>query len=299
MTQNRREYDAAAFESLRPDLVALAYRMLGDAARAKDLVQEAWLRYQGRAEHVDSPRAFLVTVVTRLCLSELGSARARAEVTSGLRLPEPVDVEAAGMGRIEEYERISMAFMVVLERLSAPERAVFLLHEAFDFGHDEIATLVDRTPEASRKLLERARAKVSAGRKLVSASREEHARLLQAFLSATQTGDTARLADLLAIDATLLTDAGPGGRSVGRIRNLKRPLVGAHKIAAFVLATSRAAHLSLEQHELNGRPALVFSRQGQTFGALLFEVADGRIQSLYFQGDPARLRFLGKQTALA
>ncbi len=158
---------------------------------------------------------------------------------------------------------------------------------------------MDRTPEASRKLLERARAKVSAGRKLVSASREEHARLLQAFLSATQTGDTARLADLLAIDATLLTDAGPGGRSVGRIRNLKRPLVGAHKIAAFVLATSRAAHLSLEQHELNGRPALVFSRQGQTFGALLFEVADGRIQSLYFQGDPARLRFLGKQTALA
>lgn len=299
MTDDGHGSDATAFESLRPDLVALAYRMLGDAARAKDVVQEAWVRYQRHEAKVESAKAYLVTVVTRLCLSELGAPRARIEVTSGLRLPEPVDVEDAGLGRIEEYERISMAFLIVLERLTPPERAAFLLHDAFDFGHDEIAALMGRTPEASRKLLERARTKVNAGRKLISASREEHERLLHAFLSATQTGDTARLAELLAADATLLTDAGPGERSVGRIRNLKRPLVGAHKIAAFVIATSRAAALSLEQHELNGRPALVFSQQGRTFGALLLEVADGRIQSLYFQGDPARLRFLGRRRSTA
>src|SRR5882672_6904935 len=137
----RAEDDLATFEALRPDLVALAYRMLGDVGRAQDMVQEAWLRWHHRDVEVDSPKAFLVTVVTRLCLNELYSARARREESRSDRLPEPVDLEEGGMAPLAELEQLSMAILVVLERLTPAERATLLLHDAFDFTHEEIATL--------------------------------------------------------------------------------------------------------------------------------------------------------------
>jgi RNA polymerase sigma-70 factor (ECF subfamily) len=290
---DRESDDLAMFESHRHDLVALAYRMLGDVGRAQDVVQEAWLRWYRRDGEVEAPRAFLVTIVTRLCLNELASARARREESRSDRLPEPVDLERAGMGRLEALDQVSMAFLVLLERLTPRERAVLLLHDVFDFTHDEIAPLLERSPGACRKLLERARQGVSAGRRLITASREQHERLLHAFVGAVTAGDVAALVELLAADAVLVTDGGPDGRRVGRFRNLTRPLEGAAGVAAFIMATARDARLDIDLRELNGRSALVLSDGEGVVAALLIAVADDRIQRLFFHADAQRLRYLG------
>jgi RNA polymerase sigma-70 factor (ECF subfamily) len=285
------EADLATFESLRPELLTLAYRMLGDVGRAQDLVQEAWLRWHHRSEvEVESPKAFLVTVMTRLCLNELGAARVRHE-ERGDRLPEPIDLAQAGVDRIDALEQVSMAFLVLLERLTPAERAVLLLHDVFDFAHDEIGKLVMRSPAACRKLLERARQHVAEGRTMIRASHAEHARLLQAFVAATTRGDVDALAQLLAADAMLITDGGRQGRSVGRFRNLTQPLTGANHIAVFVTATARESGLSFAERELNGQPALVFFLDGEPVGALLLAVADGKVQRVFFHADRERLRF--------
>src|SRR5258705_8946578 len=175
--------DLEVFESHRPLLVAHAYRMLGDLGRAEDIVQDAWLRWDGRRDdtEVSSPRAYLVTLVTRLCLNELDSAKTRREESRGDRLPEPVDLDEGGIGRVETLDQISMAFLVVLQRLTPAERAVLLLREVFDFDYKEIATLVGKTEPACRKLLERARQHVTEEKRLFSASPDAHRRLLAAF----------------------------------------------------------------------------------------------------------------------
>ena len=293
MSDERAREDLTVFESHRPAMLSLAYRMLGDVGRAQDMVQEAWLRWHHREVEVDSPRAFLVTVVTRLCLNELDSARARREESRSDRLPEPVDLEEGGMARLEELEQLSMAILVVLERLTPAERATLLLHDVFDFPHEEIAALVSRSPAGCRKLLERARQKVAAGRRLIAAPREEHQRLLDAFLRAASAGDVAGLVDLLAPDAVLITDGGPEGREFRGLRNLRRPLHGAAHIAAFVAATSRRARLEVQPRELNGQPALVFYRDDRPFAAVLLAVTDGKIQRVFFHADPDHLRYLG------
>jgi RNA polymerase sigma-70 factor (ECF subfamily) len=160
--------DLAVFESHRALLVAHAYRMLGDLGRAEDMVQEAWLRWDGRQVEADSPRAYLVTLVTRLCLNDLGSAKTRREESRSDRLPEPVDLDDGGIARVEALEQISMAFLVVLQRLTPAERAVLLLRDVFDFDYDEIAALVGKSELACRKLLERARQNVTAEKRLFS-----------------------------------------------------------------------------------------------------------------------------------
>jgi RNA polymerase sigma-70 factor, ECF subfamily len=294
MLAERAEADLAVFEAHRPAMLGLAYRMLGDVGRAQDMVQEAWLRWHQREAQVASPKAYLVTVVTRLCLSELASARARREESRSDRLPEPVDLEEGGMARLEQLEQLSMAVMVVLERLSHAERATLLLHDVFDFTHEQIAPLVSRSPAACRKLLERARQRVSAGRRLMAASREEHQRLLDTFLRAASAGDAAALTELLAADAVLITDGGPEGRAFRGVRNLRWPLEGAANVAAFIAATSRRAQLDVEQRELNGQPALVFYREKRPFAAVLLAVAEGKIQRVFFHADETRLRHLAQ-----
>jgi RNA polymerase sigma-70 factor (ECF subfamily) len=294
MTESTSESESLKiFQSHRHELVALAYRMLGDAARAEDMVQEAWLRWSQSGTNPESPRAFLVTVVTRLCLNDLSSARARREHSRSNRLPEPVDLRETGMARLETVEQVSMAFLVALERLTPAERAVLLLHEVFDFSHDEIASLLVRTPATCRKLLERARHAIAEGRKLVTASREEHARLLAAFVRAARAGDSAALLELLANDAVLVTDGGENGIRYGRFRNLSAPLTGAAGIAHFVAAVSEQPELDVELRELNGRAAAVFHRDGRPFAALLLAVKDKKVAQLYFHADVTRLRFVG------
>jgi len=285
----------SAFEAHRADLVALAYRMLGDLGRAEDMVQETWLRWErqgvGQPVEPDSPRAYLVTIVTRLCLNELDSARARREESRADRLPEPVDLQAGSLSQVEQLEEVSMAFLVMLQRLSPAERAVLLLREVFDFEHQEIAALVGTNVPACRKLLERARKHVAEERRLLSARPEEHRRLLQAFLGAARAGDVSGLVAILADDAVMVSDGGPEGRTVAGQRNLPRPLQGAARIAAFVVAaTARGANvLQTEERDINGRPAVVFWSQGRPFAALLLAVAEGKIQRVFFHADPARL----------
>ena len=285
--------DLAVFESHRALLVAHAYRMLGDLGRAEDMAQEAWLRWNGRQVEADSPRAYLVTLVTRLCLNELDSAKARREESRSDRLPEPIDLDEGGIGRVEMLDQVSMAFLVVLQRLTPAERAVLLLRDVFDFDYDEIAALVGKSEPACRKLLERARQNVAKEKRMFSTSPEAHRRLLAAFTQAATTGDLDALVVMLAEDAVMITDGGPEGRRVGRIRNLQAPLHGARKIAAFVSATARSSDLEVEVHELNGQPALVFYDEDEPFAALLLAVADDRIHRVFFHGDAARLRYLG------
>jgi RNA polymerase sigma-70 factor (ECF subfamily) len=282
------------FEEHRGLLLAHAYRMLGDRARAEDMVQEAWLRWQGCIDSVESPRAYLVTLLTRLCLNELDSARARKEENRGDRLPEPVDLSAGGLARVDALERVSMAFMVLLQRLTPAERAVLLLRDVFDFEYAEIARLVDKGEPTCRKLLERARRRVAEEKRLFSTSPEEHQRMLLAFTQAASAGDLKALLGLLAEHATITTDGGPEGRVTRGVRNLTAPLAGASAVAAFVLAaTQRNNTMRGEIHELNGQPALVLYDQGAAFAAILLSIAEGRIERIYFHADVSRLRYLG------
>jgi RNA polymerase sigma-70 factor (ECF subfamily) len=285
--------DLAVFEAQRAELLALGYRMLGDVARAEDMVQEAWLRWQARREEADSPRAYLVTLMTRLCLNELDSARVRREESRGDRLPEPVALDEGALGRVEALEQVSMAFLVVLQRLTPAERAVLLLHDVFDFGHAEIARLIDKSEAACRKLLERARDNVGAEKRLFGAPREMHEHLLGAFVQAASAGDIGAMVSLLADDAVLITDGGAAGRRGRGLRNLQKPLRGADQIAAFVVAATRGSAAEVEVHELNGQPALVLYDAGVPSAALLLGVAQGRIHRVFFHADMARLRHLG------
>lgn len=284
----------AEFEACRGRLIGLAYRMLGDVGRAEDMVQDAWLRWEAHAEAPDavkSPQAFLVTVVTRLCLNELGSARTRREETRSDRLPEPIDLEEAGIANVERAEQVSMAFLVALQRLTPAERAVLLLHEVFDFDHQQIADLVGTTAPASRKLLERARRDLASERRMLEATNEQHERLLDAFMHAITSGDTAAVVQLLADDAVLVTDGGPNGRSVAGRRNLPHPLEGPARIAAFIVAVNaRGDGLRTERRALNGQPALVFWSGDQLLGAMLLAIVGDRIARVYFHADETRLR---------
>jgi RNA polymerase sigma-70 factor (ECF subfamily) len=208
-----------------------------------------------------------------------------------------VDLDEGGIGRVEMLDQVSMAFLVVLQRLTPAERAVLPLREVFDFDYKEIAALVDKTEAACRKLLERARQHVAAEKRLFSASPEVHRRLLAAFTQAATAGDLKALVAMLADDAVMITDGGTEGRRVRGIRNLQAPLTGAAGIAAFIVATAGNSDLAAEVHELNGQPALVFYDQDTPFAALLLAVADDRIHRVFFHADLRRLRYLGPRTA--
>lgn len=289
--------DVESFETHRPALIALAYRMLGDMGRAEDVVQDAWLRWRRHQVDVDSPKAFLVTVVTRLCLNELDSARSRREESRSDRLPEPVDLRVGAIGQLEVFDQISMAFLVVLQRLTPVERAVLLLHDIFNLSHAEIAVQLRKSAVACRQLLRRARQNVASERRDLAAPPEEHRRLLQAFLRASSTGEVDQMVELLADDATLFIDSGPDGRRVGRIRNIPRPVSGAKRIAAFLAAVSRqevfATPDTIRECELNGQPAVVTLREGRPSAAVLIAVARGKICYVFVHADPARLSRVG------
>ncbi len=282
--------DTEVFEAHRPSLLALAYRMLGDFARAEDLVQDAWLRWERRDVEVDAPKAYLIKTVTRLCLNELDSARVRREARDD-RLPEPLSLEANGLERVEGLDELSMAFVVLLQRLSGAERAALLLHDIFDFSHAEIATLLGRSAPASRKLLERARRHVADERRSLEVSAEEHRRLLAAFIDAATRGDVEALTALLADDVVLIADAGPDGGRYGRVRNLPGPLVGAKKVAPFVAAVTAQGATGAEVRacEINGRPGVVLVVEGRAVTALTVSGAEGRVRGIFIQADPARL----------
>lgn len=271
------------FEQHRRHLFTMAYRMLGSAAEAEDVVQDAWLRFQeADTSAVTSARAWLSTVVTRLCLDERKSARARREVYVGPWLPEPI---ATG-GDDVDRESISMAFLVLLESLSPVERAVYLLHEVFDYSHAEVASMVGREEAACRQVFHRARERVIERRPRFAASREQHGAILGGFLEAIGRGDLQRLCGLLAADVVSYSDGG------GKARAALRPVLGDDAVARLLIGLTRkqpADRAAIDLLELNGWPAMVVREGERARVALLIETDGERVVNVFMVLNPEKL----------
>jgi RNA polymerase sigma-70 factor (ECF subfamily) len=274
------------FESARRRIFGIAYRMLGSAADAEDIVQEVWIRWQTTArDSIREPHAFLTTITTRLAINQLGSAHARRETYIGPWLPEPVNTEDDPSLGAERAEALQYAVLILLETLTPTERAAYVLREAFDYPYDRIAEIVQTTPAASRQLVSRARKHLGTGQRR-TASTTEHRRLLSAFLVAAQRGDTAQLETLFATDVVSYTD-GNGAKLAARI-----PVAGAQQVAKFVAAFS--THFwrgkSIDWVELNGMPAITLSENGIVSAALTVIVSGDGIDRLLWIMSPDKLR---------
>ena len=287
------EAPEATFESVRPLLFAIAYRMLGSVMEAEDLVQEAYLRWQEAPDvEVRSSRAYLTTIVTRLAINQLRSARNQREVYVGPWLPEPLVTGPSTERRdpVELAESLSMAFLVLLERLSPIERAVFLLHEVFDFEYAEIARVVDKTEANCRQILARAKKHVGASRQRFEVTPAEADRLVQHFTQAAQAGDMNGLLALLADDITLWADG--GGKVPGAAL---KPVHGATPVARFAIGVVRRvvpAGSVIRPAEINGQPGFIAYVAGQPLAALVLAIREGRIHTIYAIGNPDKLKSL-------
>lgn len=270
------------FERHRARCFALAYRMLGSRAEAEDIVQEAWLRWQ-RAGAVESPGAWLTTAVTRLCLDHAKSARVRRERYVGPWLPEPL--ETAGAPEVDP-DSISMAFLLVLERLSPMERAVYLLRQVFDADYPEIGEMLGKNAAAARQLFHRARAHLKDARPRHAPSKEEHLRLLSSFMLAVQTGEVAPVEALLAEDARAWSDGG------GKVRAALKVVHGSHRVARLftgLVQKGGASDLSPEMRELNGWPALLLYRDGAVVMAVSVETDGEKVHAVHLVTNPEKL----------
>jgi RNA polymerase sigma-70 factor (TIGR02957 family) len=288
---------ARLFEELRPAAFAIAYRMLGSVSEAEDVVQEAFLRLHRmlrEGERVESPRSYLSTVVTRLCIDQLRSARARRERYVGEWLPEPLlaSDEADPARHAEVADSLSLAFLVLLESLSPEQRAAFLLREVFDYPYDQIARIVGKSEDNTRQLVTRARRQVQEGRPRFEASRERREVLARRFFAAAVDGELEALEELLAHDVVLHGDGG------GKAPALAHPVHGRAKVARTLLAWFRAGAriggVSLQAAEVNGQPgALLFDPEGRLVTVLSVDVADGQVQAIRSIVNPDKLRHLG------
>src|SRR5258706_2827993 len=272
----------------RGRLLGLAYRMLGSRSDAEDVVQDAYLRFAG-AQGVRNPEAFLVTVVTRLCLDRLKSAKARREIYVGPWLPEPVfDAEGlAAEAATELADDLSFALLLALDRLSPLERAAFLLHDVFDKPFSEVARMLDRTEAACRQLATRARRAVRDARPAPTATPDNHARLLSAFSEAVASGDVSRLAGLLREDAIAVTDG--GGRKTAALN----PIMGADKIARFFigLAGKNAGRdIRIEPTLFNGTAGALLYLDGELDHTFSMALDGDRIAAIYIVRNPDKLR---------
>ncbi|HEY1880833.1 MAG TPA: sigma-70 family RNA polymerase sigma factor [Caulobacteraceae bacterium] len=280
---------ARTFEAERGALVGLAYRLTGSRADAEDVAQDAWLRWRKvDTETVEDPHAYLATVVTRLCLDRMKSARARREIYVGPWLPEPIVDETLGAGPGGELaEDLSMALMLALERLSPLERAAFILHDVFDLGFAEVARGLGRSEEACRRLAARAREHVREDRPRYPVAPEDGRRVIEAFQRASELGDVKAISALLTEDAVFLSDG--GGRRVAALR----PIEGASDIASFIegIATRRGAFLGLEVRPatVNGLPGLVARSPEGELDAMGFEFEGGKIRAIYVVRNPEKL----------
>ena len=290
MSSNRPHDGGDPLAPHRGRLLGLAYRMLGSRSDAEDVVQDAYLRFAG-AQDVHNAEAFLVTVVTRLCLDRLKSARAQREVYVGPWLPEPV-FDAEGLladTATELADDLSFALLLALDRLSPMERAAFLLHDVFDTPFSEIAAMLDRTEASCRQLASRARRAVRDERPPPAATPDSHARLLQAFGEAVASGNVARLAELLRADAVALTDGG------GRKTAARNPIVGAEKIARFFigLAAKNAGHdIRIEPAMINGAFGALLYLDGELDHTMSMAISGDKIAAIYIVRNPDKLRHL-------
>jgi RNA polymerase sigma-70 factor (ECF subfamily) len=279
--------DLETFLGLRSSLFGVAYRMLGSATEAEDIVQEAYLRWskRGRAD-IAAPSSYLTTIVTRLCIDQLRSARTRRETYKGPWLPEPVEAGAPGPGESAELaDSLSLAFLVLLEELQPVERAVFLLHDVFDYPYDEIAAIVDRSEPACRQLVSRARRRVDEPRRRFDADHAHGRELTRRFLAACGTGDLEGLLSLLSDDVTVWTDGG------GKVRAAMRPVTGTYRAARFLLSVARRIPVGVSSREvyLNGQPGVVFEQDGRVTTAITLDVVDEWVVGVRVVTNPDKL----------
>lgn len=282
----------ATFDQYRSLLFSVAYRMLGAVADAEDMLQETFIRWQqAPEEEIRSPRAFLVTIISRLCINHLQSARVRREEYPGQWLPEPI-VTGPGadpLDLIRIDESLSMAFLVLLERLTPPERAVFLLREVFDYEYSEIAAVLGQNEANCRQILSRAKQHITAMRPRFETSQQQKNDLLERFLKAASSGDMEGLLTLLANDVELHSDG--GGKGIGA-RNL---IHGANNVARGAVGTfSKLLPKKLTQRvaQINGEPGVVSYLDGKPYGVLTLEVREGRVQAIYIVTNPDKLSHL-------
>jgi RNA polymerase sigma-70 factor (ECF subfamily) len=279
----------ATFDQYRSLLFSIAYRMIGSVADAEDMLQETFIRWQESAdENIESPRAFLVTIISRLCINHLQSARVRREEYVGEWLPEPIvtDPSSDPFGMIKVDESLSMAFLVLLERLTPIERAVFLLREVFEYEYSEIAKIVGQSEVNCRQILRRARQHVSAIRPRFEVPEPKRTDLFERFLTAVGTGEMTGLIELLAKDVVLHSDGGGKGLAV------PNEVRGADKVARGILGSLKRlvpATLVRKLVRINGAPGLVNYLDGKPHSVLTLDVQDGRIQNIYIVTNPEKL----------
>ncbi len=277
------------FETHRPRLVRLAYRMLGSVAEAEDVVQDAWLRWQ-QADRtaVDTPAAFLSRIVTRLCLDVMKSARSRRETYVGSWLPEPMIEEPDDM----DQDDLTLTLMLALERLSPLERAAFLLHDVFGVPLDEVAVTVEREPAAVRQLAARARKHVQDSRPRFPVARDEGSRIAEAFFVATRSGDTNALRSILAQNVVIRSDGG------GKVLAFLTPIVGLERVLRLYEGLSRKLGIkkadTFEPMRIDGLPGYVSFERDNVFQTTAFAIEDGKITEIYITRNPDKLRHVAE-----
>jgi RNA polymerase sigma-70 factor (ECF subfamily) len=289
--------EEALLEELRPAAFAIAYRMLGSVAEAEDVVQEALLRLHTaleRGERIESPRAYIATVATRLSIDVLRSARVRREAYVGEWLPEPLVGDSSGepARQAEMADSLSLAFLVLLESLSPEQRAVFLLHDVFDYGYGEVAEIVGKSEDNARQLASRARRHVEEQKPRFEASREQREELADRFFAAAQEGDVEGLEALLADDVVLHGDGG------GKVPALARALFGsgrvARTLAAWFRQGAKVPDPELRRVEVNGQPGAILMAAGGVVSVMALDIADGRIQGIRSIVNPDKLHHVGE-----
>ncbi|EKU99646.1 RNA polymerase sigma-70 factor, TIGR02957 family [Leptolyngbya sp. PCC 7375] len=284
------------FNQYRSLLFAIAYRMLGSVTDAEDMVQDTFLRWQQASDQsIKSTKAYLTTIITRLCIDRLRSARVQREHYIGSWLPEPIVTESTTnsatdpMTVAELADSLTMAFLVLLERLSPLERAVFLLREAFGYDYNEIGQIVEKKAATCRQIFRRARQHLADQRPRFQTSLQQQEQLTYKFMQASQQGDFQGLLDLLAKDITLWSDGG------GRVVACLKPLHGAAKVAGFLRAIYRRGQklgweYEIELAQINGQPGLIYTRDNTIETVVAIEMVDNCIQSLYFMRNPDKLK---------
>ncbi len=282
----RIDWDETTFETYRPLLFSIAYRMLGSASEAEDVVQDTWLRArQDEQAEVRSARAYLTTIVTRLCIDHLRSAERTRMEYPGPWLPEPL--AEPNQESAELASSVTTAFLVLLEQLAPTERAVFLLREVFDLDFAEIARSVGKSEANTRQILTRARGRLRDSRPRFRVSRSESEEIVRRFRHACASGDPAEMMAVLHPDATLVADGG------GKASAATRPVLGADRIAKFVLGYAGKLHWSESDFELvtiNGAPGLLMRHPVSGDGTYSFDIVDGRIRAIYVVRNPDKLR---------
>jgi len=292
--------DVATFEQHRPLLFSIAYRMLGGVAEAEDMVQETFLRWcRGAGEEIKSAKSLLTTIITRLCIDHLKSARHQREHYVGVWLPEPLlksdDDDPARAAELADS--LTNAFMLLVETLSPVERAVFLLREVFDYDFSEVSRIVGKSEANCRQMAVRAREHLAARRPRFQTDPDHAAQLLSRFLQARNQGDTSALLNLLTEDATVYSDGG------GVVTAARSPLRGAGRVARFFININRLyqrmhAELQLRPATINAEPGLLVFRNGELEQSMTFEFADDRIHAIYIVRNPDKLKHLRKEIEL-